>query len=223
MIFSVDMAAKNSTKKTSVSLPPAYSVQAQKSTGKTKFSWRIVVAVLAALFLLLLAANKGWVVAAVVNGKPIFSWDLNNTLRARYGQQTLEGMIGEMLIADEARKAGVTITDADLQMKQQEVLASLGTDVSLDDFLKFQGITKEDFQHQLKVQLVVERLLTKGVTIPDSDINAYIATNAATLTATDPAKLKEEARQMIISNMVSAKLQTWFTDLRQKAAVMKFL
>lgn len=217
------MAAKLTTKKKSVSLPPLYPVTIAQPTMRMKYGWKIIVVVLVALLVLLFAANKGWVVAAVVNGKPIFSWELNNTLRARYGQQTLEGMIGEMLITNEARKAGVTVTDADLAVKQKEVLASLGTDVNLDDFLKFQGLTKTDFQHQLTVQLTVERLLTRGLTITDDEIASYISTNSATLTATDPAKLKEEAKQMIISNTVSEKLQSWFAGLRAKAAVMKFL
>lgn len=185
--------------------------------------WPFIIGILVVLFVILLAANKGWVLAAVVNGKPIFSWDLNNTLRARYGQQTLEGMIGESLISDEASKNGITVNDADLAAKQKQVLSSLGTDVSLDDFLKFQGMTKADFQHQLKIQITVEKLLTKGLTISDDDINNYIATNRATLTASDPAQLKAEARQAIVNNLVSDKLQSWFTQLRQKAAVIKFL
>ena len=218
------MAAKSTSKKlSSVTLPPQYPLPSEKPMGSAKKWWKGVVILLAVLFFVLFAANKGWVVAAIVNGKPIFSWDLNSTLRSRYGQQTLEGMIGEMLISNEAQKAGVSVTANDLAAKQKEVLASLGTDVSIDDFLKFQGLTKTDFEHQLKVQLTVERLLTKGLTISDDDINGYIATNRATLTATDPAKLKEEARQMIVSNSVSEKLQSWFTAIRQKATVMKFL
>lgn len=218
------MAAKSKSKKMSpVSLPPQYPMVSEVPVNPMKKWWKGIVILLAVVFVLLFAANKGWIVAATVNGKPIYSWDLNSTLRVRYGQQTLEGMIGEMLIANEAQKAGVSVTAADLAVKQKEVLASLGTDVSIDDFLKFQGLTKTDFEHQLKVQLTVERLLTKGLTISDDDINNYIATNRATLTATEPAKLKEEARQMIVSNTVSEKLQTWFTQIRQKAAVMKFL
>lgn len=217
------MPAKTSTKKMTVSLPPEYVSPVVSRPIKTNKTVRIVLGVLVVVCLALLTANKGLVVSAVVNGKPIFSWQLNNTLRTRYGQQTLEGMIGEQLIANEAQKSGVQITSKDLEAKQKEVLASLGADVSLDDFLKFQGLTKTDFQHQLGVQLTVERLLTKGLTITDNDISNYIATNSATLTATDPAKLKEEARQMIINNTVSEKLQSWFTQLRQKASVMKFL
>lgn len=204
-------------------MPPQYAMPEPVPAKTTPNRWPFIIGILVVVFVILLAANKGWVLAAVVNGKPIFSWDLNNTLRARYGQQTLEGMIGESLISDEASKNGITVNDADLAAKQKQVLSSLGTDVSLDDFLKFQGMTKADFQHQLKIQITVEKLLTKGLTISDDDINNYIATNRATLTASDPAQLKAEARQAIVNNLVSDKLQTWFTQLRQKAAVIKFL
>lgn len=217
------MPKKLSAKKSAVSVPPQYAMPEPVPAKSTPNRWPFIIGILVVVFVILLAANKGWVLAAVVNGKPIFSWDLNNTLRARYGQQTLEGMIGESLISDEASKNGITVNDADLAAKQKQVLSSLGTDVSLDDFLKFQGMTKADFQHQLKIQITVEKLLTKGLTISDDDINNYIATNRATLTASDPAQLKAEARQAIVNNLVSDKLQTWFTQLRQKAAVIKFL
>jgi hypothetical protein len=194
-------------------------VQAPKKMNR----WKMIVGVLVLVFVALLAANKGWIVAAVVNGKPIYSWQLNAALRSRFGEQTLEGMIGEQLIADQAKSSGVSVSQQDVDAKQQEVLSSLGADVKLDDLLKFQGLTKSDFVNQLKLQLLVEKLLTKDLTISDTDINNYIATNRATLTATDPAKLKTEATQAIKTNIVNEKLQTWFTEIRQKAKVLKFL
>ncbi len=217
------MPKKIAAKKNSVPVPPQFDSVAPRVTTRSGFSWRWVLIGLALLFVILLAANKGLVLAAVVNGKPIFSWQLNNTMRTRYGQQTLEGMIGESLIASEARKSGVLITDADIQTKQKEILLSLGAEVNLADFLKFQGLTEADFNQQLKVQLTVEKLLTRDLTIMEADIDNYIATNRALLTATEPALLREEARKAIIGNTVSEKLQSWFLELRQKSNVMKFL
>lgn len=188
-----------------------------------KSMWVWVAGGLVLLLVVLGLMNKGLLVAAMVDGKPIFSWDLNRTLQSRYGQQTLEGMIGEVLIAKEAQKSGIAITEQDIASKQKEILSSLGTEVSLDDFLKFQGMSKSDFEQQLRMQLTVEKLLSKDLTITETDINNYIATNRATLTATDPAQLKEEAKKAIISNTVSEKLQSWFVGVRQKANVVKFL
>lgn len=216
--------AKKQLKKKEVPVPPAYDIPETSSVRPpSRFSWRWVAVGLLVLFLVLVAANKGLVLAAVVNGRPIFSWQLNNTLRTRYGQQTLEGMIGERLIADEAKKTGVVVTESDIEEKQKEILNSLGTEVKLEDFLKFQGLTEADFNQQLKIQLLVEKLLTRDLTISENDIDAYIATNRAILVATEPAALREEARKAIVGNTVSEKLQGWFLELRQKSNVVKFL
>lgn len=205
-----------------VELPPTY-IEAPQNKRNQKMNWKIVVGILVLLFIGLLAANKGLIVAAVVNGKPIYTWQLNSAMRNRFGQQTLEGMIGEQLIADQARSSGITVTQQDVEAKQQEVLGSLGADVKLDDLLKFQGLTKADFINQLKLQLLVEKLLTKDLVITEADVQQYIATNTATLVATEPAKLKQEATQAIKTSIVNEKLQTWFAEVRQKAKVLKFL
>lgn len=218
------MTKKTTPKKAAVRVPPVFEAPvAQTPMNRKKFSWKWILMGLAVLLLIVLAANKGWVVAAVVDGQPILSWQLHSTLRTRYGQQTLEGMIGEVLIQKEAQKAGITVSSDDLKAKQKEILSSLGTEVSLEDFLKFQGLTEADFNQQLKMQLTVELLLTKNMNISDSDIDNFIATNSATLMATEPAQLREEAKKAIISNEVSEKLQPWFLELRQKSNVMKFL
>lgn len=217
------MAKKETTKKAAVPVPPVYEAPVSATSIRKGFPWRWVLIGLGVLLLVLGSVNKGLILAAVVNGQPIFSWQLNSTLRTRYGQQTLEGMIGEVLIEKEAQKSGVVITDEEIQSKQKEILSSLGTEVSLADFLQFQGLTEADFNQQLRVQLTVEKLLSKGLTVTDADIDNYIATSSSLLTATEPAALREEAKKAIIGNAVSEKLQAWFLELRQKSNVVKFL
>lgn len=214
---------KIKSKKQLVPVPPSLEVPLVTPTRVRRFSWKWVIIGLIFVFFVLLAANRGWVIVALVDGKPIYSWSLNTLLRSRYGQQTLEGMIGETLIEKEAKKSDVVITDKDLQDKQNEILSSLGESVNLSDFLKFQGISESEFNQQLRVQLVVERLLTKDLVIAEQDIDRYIATNRALLVSTDAAKLRDEARRAIISSTVSEKIQEWFVGLRSKANVIKFL
>ncbi len=184
---------------------------------------RIAIAVLVLGLAALLFANKGLIVAATVNGKPIFRWDLNQQMTARFGAQTLEGMISEELIAAEAKKAGVTVTKEEVDAKVQSVVASLGGNVSIDDLLKYQGMTKVEFENQIRLQLLVEKLLGKDIVVTDEDVAGYIASNEAALTATDEAGMKEEARQAILSGKINEKLQTWFAELKTNAKIFKFL
>lgn len=171
----------------------------------------------------LVLTNKNLLVAAVVNGKPIWSWQLNKTMSSRFGKQTLEGMISESLIADEARKSGVVVAQADIDTKQTDVLKSLGGNIKIDDLLKYQGMTKSDFDNQIRLQLTVQKILGKDLAISDTDVDNFIASNRAQLVATDEAMLRTEARQAIMDQKVGEKLQPWFLELKQKAKILRFL
>ncbi|MBI3955727.1 SurA N-terminal domain-containing protein [Candidatus Gottesmanbacteria bacterium] len=186
----------------------------------TKYLY-LIVALLALSALVL--ANKGMVVAAVVNGKPIFRWELTRVIIDRYGKQTLEGMISEKLIAGEARKQGVVMTPAEVKTREEEIVKSLGGGMSLDEILKIQGLTKGEFERQIMLQLTVQKMLGKDLAITDADVDNYIATNRAILVATEDGALRTEARQAILDAHVGEKLQPWFNELKAKAKILRFL
>lgn len=144
-------------------------------------------------------------------------------MASRYGAQTLDNMISQALINEEAGKAGVTVSQSDIAKKESALLASLGGNVSIDDILQYQGMTKSDFEDQLRLQLTVEKLLGKDITITAAEIDNYIATSGAMLTATDEAGMREEAKQAIFSQQINDKLQTWFSGIKTKASILRFL
>jgi hypothetical protein len=178
--------------------------------------------VLGIIILLLVAINRGWIISAIVNGKPIFRWTVNSTLMTRYGKQTLDNMITERLIADEASKAKVVVTQKDIDAKEQEILKSFGGNVTLDEVLQYQGMTKADFDEQIRLQMLLTKLIGKDIVITDEEITNYRATNSATLVATDEAALNAEARDAILTQQVGEKIQPWFTSLRSKAQIVTF-
>ena len=214
---------RKTTKKKIVTLPPEdlmpLAPRPTRPFPLKKAALVVVVLGLAAVFM----SNKGLLVAAMVNGRPIFRWQLNKVMTARFGAQTLDGMISQALIDEEARKAGVSVAASDIAKKESDLIASLGGSVSLEEVLKYQGMTKADFEDQLRLQLTVEKLLGKDITITDADVSAYIASNQATLTATEEAGLKEEAKQAIFSEQINTKLQTWFSEIKTKANILRFL
>lgn len=183
----------------------------------------IFVIVLLVLFISGLLVKKGYIVAAVVNGRPIFRWELNNALLGRYGTQTLESMITEKLIDDAMKKDGIEVTKEDVDKKIETIMQTLGPSVNLDELLKYQGMTKSDFEQQVRLQLAVEKVLSRDVTIVDKDIDDFIATNKKTMTATGEAELRQEARATILSGKISEKIQPWLAELKEKAKVTKFL
>ncbi len=202
-----------------VSQPDIYP---QQRSGLKK-PYIIALGVLIVGLVVLLLTNKGLLVAAVVNGKPIFRWDLNKVLISRFGKQTLEGIISETLIADASKQSGVVVSQQDIDSKVGEIMKGLGGNVKLEDLLAYQGMTKADFETQIRMQLTVRKVLGKDITITENDIDNYIATSRALLVATDPGELRKEAQNAIMDAKVGEKLQTWFSDLKEKAKILRFL
>lgn len=183
---------------------------------------------LAIVLLLLVAAGAyafrtGYLVVATVNGKPIYRWEFTNMMASRFGAQTLESMITERLITDAAKKDGVNLSKADVDAKVSEIVSTLGPNVNLDDLLKYQGMTKADFEEQIRLQLTVERILGKDVVPTDEEIEAFLTDNKATIAATEPAAMRQEALQSLRSQKISEKIQPWLTDLKEKAKIVKLL
>jgi parvulin-like peptidyl-prolyl isomerase len=167
--------------------------------------------------------NKNILIAAMVNGKPIFRWQLNKTMVSRYGQQTLEGMIGELLIVDAATSVGVAVKQETVDAKVAEIVGSLGDNVDITELLRLQGMTRDEFENQIRLQLTVERVLAKDFAATDKDIEQFIATNSGRFTATDAATIRLQARQAIIDEYVSGRFQPWFTQLKEKATITRYL
>lgn len=183
----------------------------------------ITIFLLLGILLGILIAYQGMPIAAIVNGQPIFRWEVANMLFQRYGQQSLQGIITERLIAAEAQKSGVSVTQSDIDEKAKQILSSFGSSMSVDDFLKFQGMEKKDFDNQIKLQLTVEKLLGKDLNITEQDVTNYIASNQAILVATDPAKLREEAANALRDEQIGEKVQTWLQEIKAKASIKSFL
>ncbi len=201
--------------------PEAFKSPLYEQPKKSRMVVGVIVVLLA--FIVITIVRKGYVVAAIVGGKPIYTFQVVSLLMRQFGKQTLEGLITETIISQEARKSGVSVTSRDVKAKEDQMLASLGSNVSLDELLQYQGITKEDLDRQVHIQLLVEKLVGRDVKITDTDISNVIATQSALFEATDEATLRENVRAYLFEQYISKNARLWFSDLQSKVKVMKFL
>lgn len=186
------------------------------------FKIALVVLVIAAVAAIVFR-NRSWLVAATVNGQPIPTWELNSRLTSRFGNQVLEAMIGEKLISSEASKQGVAVSQAELAAKIAEVELSLKGQMKLDDALSLQGVSRQEFENQLRIQLMIDKMLGKEVSISAQEIDEFIGGNAAVFTASDPAGQRLEAEAQIKNNKIAEKFQEWFANLKEKSQINRFI
>lgn len=182
--------------------------------------------VLLAVFLILvqlLWRNKNLLVAATVNGQPIPRWTLESRLVSRYGAQTLEEVINEVLIRQAGAKKGVSVSAKDVDNKIAEIEKSLDGKISVADALAQQGMTMAEFRSQVELQLILDKLAINLIDVSDQEVADYIASNSANLVSTELASQSAEAKTILTSQKKNAAYRQIFDDLKKQAKVSKLL
>ena len=148
--------------------------------------------------------------------------ELQMRLNQQFRTQTLNQMINEKIISDEAAKNNITITPAEVDKKISEIEASVGGAQTLDAMLSQQGQTRNSVKQQIKLQLTIEKLYSKDATVSAEEVTAFVEQNKIQLRATDSAGQQKEAYDDIKNQKLSQIFSQKFQELRTKAKIQIF-
>lgn len=172
--------------------------------------------------LLLISFKKSLLIAATVNGSPISNLELQLRLNKNHRTQVLNQMTNEKILEQEAAKAGIIIHKSDLDKKIKEVEDKYGGAETFSSLLSQQGLTREDFLSQTKIQLIVEKLYMSEASPSAEEIDQFMKDNADIPEASEPAKFKtiaeEQTRQQRLAKIFNEKFQA----LKQAAKIQIF-
>lgn len=129
---------------------------------------------LAAIVAVLVIAAAAWVLfnrqtaIAMVNGERITRKAFLDKLESQAGMQILQEMINDTLVAQEAKKAGVSVTEERLEEEMAKVKANLGD--QYEYVLNMYGMTEASLRSTLKANLLAYEISTKDVEVTDEQI-----------------------------------------------------
>ncbi|MNI33375.1 Foldase protein PrsA 1 precursor [compost metagenome] len=140
-------------------------------TGKV---WPIVSLVLAIVLIIVLIkppfASSKQESVATVNGVEISKDAFYDKLVKADGEQTLNEMIEKELVNQEAKKANITITQADLDEEMKNYINTFGSEENLNQALDSYGMTKEELYERMELNLKLTKLLEPQITVTDDQI-----------------------------------------------------
>ncbi len=171
---------------------------------------------------LLITYKKSWFIAATINGTPISSFELLARENLQFKTQTLNQIINEKIIFDEARKNNVTVSEQELNSKMAELEKNVGGAQSLDSLLTQQGQTRESLKNQIMVQLTVEKLYAKEATVSADEVTTFLEQNRNSLSATTAAQQQKEAEDNLKQQKLSQIFNEKFQALKQAAQIKIF-
>lgn len=189
-----------------------------RKTNPQKF-W---IAIIIIGLLLLLLTKKNLVVAGLVNGQPITNFELQTRLNKQFRTQTLNQMITEKILEQEASKKGINITPDELNIKIKEIEEQYGGVETFNSILSQQGITREDFKNQTRLQLIVEKLFAEASSPSAEDIEKFMVDNKDLPEATDEAKFRVTAEAQVRQTNLAKVFNEKFQALKQASKIQIF-
>lgn len=170
-----------------------------------------IAAVVVGLGLLAFVASK-YLVVAWVDNKPISRFDLMGELDKRYGKDTREQLIVQSLIASEAQKKNVSVSDVDIDAEVQKIETEQGGADKLNQALQMQGISQGEFRNLVRLQLLRQKLFSGGTSVSDGEVEAYITENKAQLPETIDDKIKSSIKDELLQQKTAATYSAWLKD-----------
>ncbi|RED61631.1 peptidylprolyl isomerase [Cohnella lupini] len=182
------------------SVTPTAPAAPEKKASANFVPWVITVIAVAALVFVLVRNPSGGNMNEVVgkmDGITIKKSDLYDSVVKQMGDEQLTALVDstaeQQLIDTESEKAGVVVTDADVQLEIKALMKQYGmaTDADLEAALQQSGMTLADFKEkQVKPQLKYKKLFEKQHPASEDDLKAYFEKNKETTFATTPKEVR---------------------------------
>jgi len=189
------------------------------STGLSRRTIIIALVVAAVIIIGVLLRNQ--IIVATVNGRPITRFALIAELERQSGKRTLDVLITKNLIFQEAGKKNIVASDKDINAETKKIednLKKQGQD--LNSLLASQGMSHAEFKEQIKIQILVKKLLAKEIKVSDKDVSDYLEKNKDAMPKDlSEEQLKTEIKGQLEQQRLSEASNKFVTSLREKAKV----
>ncbi|TDL76693.1 foldase [Rhodococcus qingshengii] len=172
-----------------------------------KLVFVIGVLILAIGVFLSLALSKDKAIAKI-DGDAISKDELYDVMVKQYGAATVEQLIADKIVASEAKKQKITISDEELNKEVDKLKESYGGEEGFEQVLASNNTTVDVLKEDLKNYLTMRKLIEPQIKITDEELKTYFDENKDSLGEAEQVK----ASHILIEDESTAK------EIKQKLA-----
>lgn len=162
--------------------------------------------------------NHNQQVVATVNGSPITQPEFNRA--DTQAKSVLDGLIATKLITEEAKKEHVSVPDSQINTQIDSLKKQLGSQKEYEAALQRNNLTDTELRNQVRTQLLAEKMATNGVSVSDTEAQAYYNQNKQQFSNQTFDQAKPQIQAQLLQTKQNEAIQTWIQGLRQKAKVV---
>lgn len=168
---------------------------------------------------------KGLFIAATVNGQPISRLTIIKDLEVQSGRVALDSAITRALVFQEAAKKKIDVTKKDIDAEIAKISKQFTTQgQNLDQLLAAQGLSREKFEGEVKIQILVTKILGDQAKVTEKEFNDFMAKNQDLIKdEKDQNAAKATLRQQMEQQKLAQKYQEWIANIKKNAKVNYFV
>jgi foldase protein PrsA len=144
---------------------------------KNKRTVLIILILLITMGISLSFALKKDETVAKINGEAISKDDLYSEMVEQYGAATIDKIIGDKIVAAEAKKQKINITNSILNKEVEKLKASYGGEEAFKQGLESNNTTLAFLKQDLKNYLTIKQLLEPQIEITEEEMKTYFDEN----------------------------------------------
>jgi foldase protein PrsA len=122
----------------------------------------IFISIIIVVFVVLIFSSCNQVndkVVAKVNNENITQSQLNEELNKQYGFETLQNLINQVLVIQEAKKKNITVNEKEIEEEIYKTALNMGGIEKLKDQLKARKVNFNDYKQKVKLDLLLRKLV----------------------------------------------------------------
>lgn len=140
-------------------------------------------------------------IVATVGDEKITKEELYDTLVKASGQQALDIMIEDKVVAMELKKEKVTVSDEEVEAEFATHVEGNGGEEAFAAALEQKGLTEKEYKDSITDYLSIRKVVEPRIKITDEDIKTYFDENKETLSTVDQV----EASHILVEDEATAK------------------
>lgn len=195
-------------------------------SGVTKKTITLVGIAVAAIALVVVATalivNRSEAVA-VVNGEKITKKELYQAMYEQIGKRTLDDLITERLIMQEADEQGVKVSEDEVQKRYQEIIdQNFSSEEELLQALQMYNMSKDELMENIQKELIMRKILGKDVKVTEEDMKKYFEENKEQFAQQEQVKVQHillENKKDAEAVLAELKNGAVFTELAKEKSV----
>jgi foldase protein PrsA len=138
---------------------------------------------------------------AKFNGESISKDELYDKMVEQYGSATVDQIISDKIVAAEAKKQKITVSDSVVNKEIDKLKAQYGGDNAFNQALESNNTTLTTVKNDLKNYLILKKLMEPDIKITDEEMKTYFNENKDSFATVDQVK----ASHILVADEKTAK------------------